>query len=68
MLLHLAKPHISQLQDFIKGWKFITTITDADGYILLEQDETTIRKEASKINFTEESKWTEDVVGTNAII
>lgn len=67
LLLHLAKPHISQLQDFIKGWKYITTITDVDGYILLEQGETIIRKEASKINFTEGSKWTEEVVGTNAI-
>lgn len=67
LLLQLAKPHITQLQDFLKGWRYITTITDRDGYILLESGERSIRQEANKINFTEGSKWVEGEVGTNAI-
>lgn len=67
MLLQLARPHIQQLQEFLKGWRYITTITDRDGYILLEQGEKTVSMEANKINFTEGSKWVESEVGTNAI-
>lgn len=67
LLLQLAKPHIQQLQDFLKGWRYITTITDRNGYILLENGERTIQEEANKINFTEGSKWVEGDVGTNAI-
>lgn len=67
LLLQIAKPHIEQLQDFIKDWHYIVTITDNDGYILLEQGEKTVHKEARKINFTTGSKWVEREVGTNAI-
>src|SRR5699024_12017071 len=42
LLLQIAKPHIEQLQDFIKDWHYIVTITDNDGYILLEQGEKTV--------------------------
>lgn len=67
LLLQLAKPHIQQLRNFLKGWLYITTITDREGYILLEQGEQTISKEANKIKFSEGSKWVESHVGTNAI-
>jgi transcriptional regulator of acetoin/glycerol metabolism len=67
LLLQLAKPHIQQLRDFLKGWHYITTITDQDGYILIEQGEKSVSREAQKIKFTEGSKWSENQVGTNAI-
>src|SRR5699024_6908641 len=67
LLLQIAKHHIEQFQDFIKDWHYIVTITDNDGYILLEQGEKTVHKEARKINFTTGSKWVEREVGTNAI-
>jgi len=67
LLLQLAKPHIKQLTDFLKGWRYMTTITDQNGYILFEQGERTVSREADKIKFTEGAKWVESHVGTNAI-
>lgn len=67
LLLQLAKPHIKQLTDFLKGWRYMTTITDRNGYILFEQGERTVSYEANKINLTEGAKWVESHVGTNAI-
>src|SRR5699024_849451 len=67
LLLQLAKQHIKQLTDFLKGWRYMTTITDQNGYILFEQGERTVSREADKIKFTEGAKWVESHVGTNAI-
>lgn len=67
LLLQLAKPHIKQLTDFLKGWRYMTTVTDRNGYILFEQGERTVSHEANKIKFTEGAKWVESHVGTNAI-
>lgn len=67
LLLNLAKPHIGQLQDFLKGWRYITTLTDQDGYILQQDGEKTVINAAHKIYFKEGAKWDEIEVGTNAI-
>ncbi|WP_174614615.1 sigma-54-dependent Fis family transcriptional regulator [Virgibacillus ihumii] len=67
LLLDLAKPHIRQLQNFLKGWKYITTLTDRDGYILQQDGEKTVKNAAYKIYFKEGAKWDEIEVGTNAI-
>lgn len=67
LLLDLAKPHIRQLQNFLKGWRYITTLTDRDGYILQQDGEKTVKYSAYKIYFKEGAKWDEIEVGTNAI-
>ncbi|GAB3055061.1 sigma-54-dependent Fis family transcriptional regulator [Virgibacillus ainsalahensis] len=67
LLLDLAKPHVKQLQDFLKGWRYIVAITDRDGYILQQEGEKTVKDAAYKIFFKEGSKWNESEVGTNAI-
>ncbi|KKE77918.1 sigma-54-dependent Fis family transcriptional regulator [Oceanobacillus caeni] len=67
LLLDLAKPHIEQLRDFLKGWRYVTTLTDCDGYILFEEGENTVKHAADKIYFIEGAKWGEKEVGTNAI-
>ena len=66
-LLSLSAPYIEQLASLLKGWRYITTITDKDGYILAENGERTVQKEAQKILFSEGSKWIEEEIGTNAI-
>lgn len=66
-LIELAKPHISQLRNFLKGWRCLINLTDSNGYILLEFGDKTLLNAARKLNFREGANWGEKEVGTNAI-
>lgn len=67
LLLELAKPHIRNLCHFLNDWRFVTILTDKDGYILLKKGENSLKKEASEIRFKKGAKWVETEVGSNAI-
>jgi transcriptional regulator of acetoin/glycerol metabolism len=67
LLLDLTKQNLPQLQKFLKGWSYVTILTDSDGCILYRTGENTIVKAAEHISFKEGVTWIEEEVGTNAI-
>lgn len=67
LLIELAEKQIHQFRSLLKGWRFITILTDRDGYILLKNGDSTIKNEANEIHFKEGAKWVETEVGSNAI-
>ncbi|GGB38326.1 AAA domain-containing protein [Virgibacillus dakarensis] len=67
LLIDLAEPHINKLGRFLRGWKFITVLTDKDGYILRSNGDRSVKQEANGIQFYEGAKWDEAEVGSNAI-
>jgi len=67
LLIDLYKKYIKRLHSFLKGWQYVAILTDKDGYILLKEGDSTIKKAAETIYFTEGAKWDEIEVGTNAI-
>ncbi|MFN8099950.1 MAG: GAF domain-containing protein [Dermatophilaceae bacterium] len=46
---------------------FIVVVTDADGVILWREGSAGVLRRADGLGFVEGARWTEDVVGTNAI-
>jgi len=67
LLLNLTKQTLPQLDKFLKGWRYVTILTDSDGCILYRTGENTIVKAAEHISFKEGVTWIEEEVGTNAI-
>ena len=46
---------------------FLVVVTDADGVILWREGPASVRLRADRLGFVEGARWTEQVVGTNAI-
>lgn len=66
-LLEVAQPFLHHLHKLFKHSKSILLFIDRDGYVLkVVGDEDTLN-DSKEINFIEGVKWTEDLVGTNAI-
>ncbi|MGJ7923064.1 sigma-54-dependent Fis family transcriptional regulator [Neobacillus sp. LXY-4] len=67
LLLEIASPYLSQMEQAIKDSGMMTLLVDPDGYVLsLSGNEKTLM-DANRINFVEGVRWTEAEVGTNAI-
>ncbi|HZG70772.1 MAG TPA: sigma-54-dependent Fis family transcriptional regulator [Chondromyces sp.] len=67
LLLNLTKQSLPRLHKFLKGWHYITVLTDRDGCILFKTGESAVEKSAERISFKEGAMWGEEEVGTNAI-
>ncbi|API93581.1 hypothetical protein BKP57_18245 [Virgibacillus sp. 6R] len=67
LLISLVNAQRDQLQYFLKGWQYVTTLTDKDGYILQNKGEPSVEARAYDILFIQGSNWGETEVGTNAI-
>jgi hypothetical protein len=46
---------------------FLVVVTDADGVLLWREGSASVRLRADRLGFAEGARWTEQVVGTNAI-
>ncbi|MCI2253023.1 sigma-54-dependent Fis family transcriptional regulator [Domibacillus sp. PGB-M46] len=66
-LASIAAPIMDKMITSIRQANTIILLIDKDGYILAARGPDPALKQASKINFIEGSRWTEDVVGTNAV-
>lgn len=66
-LLDVIMPTLNTLYYLTKGAGFGVIFVDADGYILKRVGNASDIEYISYTNFTEGTKWTEDVMGTNAI-
>lgn len=67
LLITLVKQNLKRLHSFLRGWRFVTILTDKEGYILFKDGEDSVKVAAETIRFKEGSKWGEVDVGTNAI-
>ncbi len=47
--------------------RFLMVVCDADGVILWREGSSAVRRQADRLGFSEGARWTEQVVGTNAI-
>ena len=47
--------------------QFLVVVTDADGVLLWREGSASVRLRADRLGFAEGARWTEQVVGTNAI-
>ncbi|WP_050179797.1 sigma-54-dependent Fis family transcriptional regulator [Domibacillus robiginosus] len=66
-LASIAAPLMNRVIASIHQANTMILLTDNEGYILATRGPDPALKQASKINFVEGSRWTEDVVGTNAV-
>ncbi|MGH1283933.1 sigma-54-dependent Fis family transcriptional regulator [Bacillus toyonensis] len=67
IFLDIAIPQIQNMRKIIDELQMMALLIDPDGYVLsLSGNQQTIKR-AKHINFIEGVKWTEAVVGTNAI-
>ncbi|MEF2293979.1 sigma-54-dependent Fis family transcriptional regulator [Virgibacillus dokdonensis] len=67
LLISLVEAQRNQLHYFLKGWQYVTTLTDKEGYILQNRGEQSVEAKAYDILFIQGSNWGETEVGTNAI-
>ncbi|MGE7185434.1 sigma-54-dependent Fis family transcriptional regulator [Peribacillus sp. NPDC006672] len=67
LLLDVASPQLSRMNQAIKESGMMALLVDPDGYVLSLSGNEKILDEAGKINFVEGVRWTEGEVGTNAI-
>ncbi|SFE39294.1 Transcriptional regulator of acetoin/glycerol metabolism [Bacillus sp. OV194] len=65
--LEAAQPHITRMKEAIHELGMMALLIDSEGYVLSLTGSRKIIADASKINFIEGVKWTEEEVGTNAI-
>ncbi|RXZ02543.1 sigma-54-dependent Fis family transcriptional regulator [Fictibacillus sp. S7] len=65
--LEAAEPHMKRMKKAFQDLGMMALLIDSEGYVLSLNGNRKIITEASKINFIEGVKWTEDEVGTNAI-
>ncbi|MGG1576297.1 GAF domain-containing protein, partial [Fictibacillus sp. NRS-1165] len=65
--LEAAQPHIARMKEAIHELGMMALLIDSEGYVLSLTGSRKIVADASKINFVEGVKWTEEEVGTNAI-
>lgn len=66
-LLEVSLPFLNNLHNLFKHTNSIILLIDPEGYVLKVVGEANVLKYAQDINFVEGVKWTEDLVGTNAI-
>jgi len=66
-ILDVVMPTLNTLHYITKGAGFGVVFVDADGYILKRVGNASDIEYISYTNFTEGSKWSEEVMGTNAI-
>ena len=66
-LLRIANPIMESLYELVKGSGFVVSIANDEGVILQVLGDTEIMEKAKECNFIPGSKWTEAMVGTNAI-
>ncbi len=66
-LLEVSLPFLNNLHNLFKHTKSILLLIDPEGYVLKVIGGSDALKYAQDINFVEGVKWTEDLVGTNAI-
>ncbi|MCP3761252.1 sigma-54-dependent Fis family transcriptional regulator [Domibacillus sp. A3M-37] len=66
-LTSIAGPIMDKVIMSIQQANTMILLVDKEGYILAACGPDPTLKRASEINFVEGSKWTEDVVGTNAV-
>ena len=66
-LTSIAAPIMEKVIISIRQANTMILLIDKEGYILATRGPGLTLKRASKINFVEGSKWTEDIVGTNAV-
>ena len=66
-ILDVVLPAIETLYHVTKGAGFLVVFVDADGYILKRVGNQSDIETISYSNFIEGTKWTEDIMGTNAI-
>ncbi|WP_046174444.1 sigma-54-dependent Fis family transcriptional regulator [Domibacillus indicus] len=66
-LTSIAEPIMEKVIKSIRQANTIILLIDNEGYILAARGPGQTLKRASEINFVEGSRWTEDVVGTNAV-
>lgn len=67
VLLDVASPQLTRMNQAIKESGMMALLVDPDGYVLSLSGNEKIMDEAGKINFVEGVRWTEGEVGTNAI-
>lgn len=67
LLIKLTEEQLDHLNYFLKGWRFVTTLTDKDGFILQNIGDHCVEEKAREIHFIQGSNWGEIEVGTNAI-
>ncbi|MET3317682.1 UNVERIFIED_ORG: transcriptional regulator of acetoin/glycerol metabolism [Peribacillus simplex] len=67
VLLDVASPQLTRMNQAIKESGMMALLVDPDGYVLSLSGNEKILDEAGKINFVEGVRWTEGEVGTNAI-
>ncbi|MDN4522937.1 sigma-54-dependent Fis family transcriptional regulator [Fictibacillus fluitans] len=65
--LEAAGPHMQRMKEAFQELGMMALLIDSDGYVLSLNGNRKIITAASRINFVEGVKWTEDEVGTNAI-
>lgn len=66
-LTSIAAPIMDKVVTSIQQANTMVLLIDKEGYILAARGPDPTLKRASEINFVEGSKWTEEVVGTNAV-
>lgn len=66
-LTSVAAPIMDKVVTSIQQANTMVLLIDKEGYILAARGPDPTLKRASEINFVEGSKWTEEVVGTNAV-
>lgn len=66
-LTSIAAPIMDKVVTSIHQANTMVLLIDKEGYILAARGPDPTLKRASEINFVEGSKWTEEVVGTNAV-
>jgi PAS domain S-box-containing protein len=67
VLVEQAAASMTDLYRFTEGSGFVFVLADCDGYILLSIGDRDAQEFVSASNFIEGTKWSEDVMGTNAI-
>lgn len=66
-LTHVVSEVLTALTAVADASHFIVVVTDADGVILWRQGSSGVLRRADRLGFQRGARWTEDVVGTNAI-
>ena len=66
-LLDVSTPIIQNIFEFIKGSGFVAALSDCDGILLYVLGDEEGMEFTRRANFIEGAKWSEDVIGTNAV-
>jgi PAS domain S-box-containing protein len=66
-LLSNAEPVMHILHEFVKGTGFVIVLADREGYLLSVIGDEEGMEFICRVNFVEGTKWSEDLMGTNAV-